>query len=206
MWGRGRRVRAARSFWALLLAALIVSPPAVLAAMLLAAALHEWGHLAALRYFGVPVRALRLSAFGAVLDAPALARLSYPRELIVTLAGAAVNLLCAFPLALLGARSGWEIFSLLAGAHLLLAAFNLLPILPLDGARALYLLTAYLFGLRAARAVTAAASLALALTVAAVGVYLSAVRRSGWLFAFAALALLWETMRQLGLAKAGKTV
>lgn len=206
MWARGRRVRAARSFWALLLAAVIVSPPAVLAAMFLAAALHEWGHLAALRYFGVPVRALRLSAFGAELDAPALARLSYPRELVVTLAGAAVNLLCAFPLALLGARGGWKMLSLLAGAHLLLAAFNLLPILPLDGARALYLLTAYLFGLRAARAVITLTSLALALALAAVGVYLSAVRRSGWLFAFAALALLWETLYQLGLAKAGKTV
>lgn len=190
----------------LLLAAVIVSPPAVLAAVLLAAGLHEWGHLAMLRHYGVPVRALCLSAFGAKLDVPALARLPYGRELAVTLAGVEVNLLCAVVLAFFAARTGWQTPSLFAGAQLLLAAFNLLPVLPLDGARALYLLTAYLFGLRAAWGITAAASLTLALTLTAAGVYLSAVRHSGWLFAFAALALLWETLTQLGLAKAEKTV
>lgn len=206
MWTGRRRVYATRGFWGLLLAAAIVSPTAVLAAVLLAATVHEWGHLAALRYYGVPIRALRLGALGAELDAPMLARLSYFRELAVTLAGVAVNLLCALALALLSARLGWEVLALFAGAQLLLAAFNLLPILPLDGARALYLLTAYLFGLRAASTVTAVASVTLALTLAASGVYLSAVRHGGWLFAFSALALLWETLTQLGLAKAGKSV
>lgn len=204
MWRR--RVEVGRSFCGLLLAAVLVSPPTVLLAVLLAATVHEWGHLTALRYFGVPVRRLRLTAFGAELDAPALARLSYLRELAVTLAGVAVNLLCAVLLATLGARTGFALPTLFAGAQLLLAAFNLLPILPLDGARALYLLTAYLFAPHAAERVTAALSLTLALALAAAGVYLAAVRHGGWLFAFAALALVWETAKQLGLAKVGKTV
>lgn len=48
------------------------------------------------------------------------------------LAGPAVNLLCAL---VLGGAHAW----VAAGAHLSLCLFNLLPVRPLDGGRALYL-------------------------------------------------------------------
>lgn len=194
------------SFYLLLFLALTVSPPAVVAAVLSAAALHELGHLAALRYFGVRLRALRLTALGAVLDAPALARLSYPRELTVTLSGIAVNFLCALPLSALGRHTGADIFYLLAGAHLVLAAFNLLPISPLDGARALALLLALLLGPVPAERICTAVSLFLSLVLCALGGYLSLCRHCGWLFALAALGLLCGTLRQLGLAPRAKSV
>ena len=98
-------VRVNASFWLLVLLAAIVSPLTVVAAILTAAALHELGHLAVMRYYGVSVKRFRLTALGAELDAPALARLSYGRELIVTLAGVTVNLFgrsalpCPFSLA-----------------------------------------------------------------------------------------------------------
>lgn len=206
MWKLRRKLRAGGSFWLLLALALVVSPLTVVAAILSAAALHELGHLAALRYYGVRVRALRLTALGAALDAPSLARLSYPRELIVTLSGVAVNFLCAALLAALARQTGWEGAYLFAGAHLVLAAFNLLPISPLDGARALSLLLAWSLGPMAAERVGTAVSLFFSLVLCALGTYLSLGLHSGWLFALAAFGLLCGTLRQLGLAHSGKSV
>ena len=134
----------------------------LLAVVLTAAALHEGGHLLALYLLGGRARGLRLTVFGAALLTDA-ARLSYPKELAVTLAGPAVNLLCGWGLAALGEWTA-------AGAHLSLCAFNLLPVRPLDGGKALQLLAAWLAGPAAGEAVArwAGAGTALALGLGAV--------------------------------------
>ena len=186
-------VRVNASFWLLMLLAVIVSPLTVVAAILTAAALHELGHLAAMRYYGVSVK-------------HALARLSYGRELIITLAGVTVNLFCAILLALLGLRTWREWCFVFAGAHLVLAAFNLLPVVPLDGARALCLALSFFLGPATGERITAAVSLACSLALCALGLKLSLGLHSGWLFAFAAFGLLWGTLRQLGLARGAKSV
>lgn len=129
-----RGVQITPGFW-LLLAAVWFLDPVILLPALLAAACHELGHCAALRAFGVRVRALRLSALGAEL-APAQA-LPYALELPVALAGPCISLLCAA----LAARWGRFLF---AGLSLALGVFNLLPILPLDGGRAVECLCALL--------------------------------------------------------------
>ena len=64
-------------------------------------------------------------------------RMSYGGELLAAAAGPAVNLLLAAALGLLG--RWWEPLYLLAGAQAVLGCFNLLPILPLDGGRMLWL-------------------------------------------------------------------
>ena len=113
----------------------------MLAAVMLAAVIHELGHFLVLCCFGIRVRSLRVCVLGAVMEADT-ARLSYPRELVATLAGPGANLLfCAL-------LSIWDEsrFTPLVGASVVLCVFNLLPILPLDGGRALYLLTAWCFG------------------------------------------------------------
>ena len=135
MWFSERGLRVSRSFWLLVLLAAVVSPLSVVLSVLLAAALHECGHLLALRAFHVPVEGLHLSAFGAVIHARGARRLSYGRELIVTLAGCGMNLVCGFLTALFALQVSWENGFVLAGAHILLCAFNLLPIPPLDGGR-----------------------------------------------------------------------
>ena len=194
-------VRVNASFWLLVLLAAIVSPLTVVAAILTAAALHELGHLAVMRYYGVSVKCFRLTALGAELDAPTLARLSYGRELIVTLAGCGMNLVCGFLTALFALQVSWENGFVLAGAHLLLCAFNLLPVPPLDGAHALCLAVSSLFGPIAGdrTAVLAGAIVSLALLGAAL--YFSVCRRGGALFLFASLALFIRAVSQLRLAK-----
>lgn len=110
----------------------------LLGIVLAAAVLHEAGHWLALRLLGGRITAFQISVLGAVLKTDS-GFFSYPGELAVVLAGPAANLLAA---CLLG-RAGLLTAS---GAHLVLAAFNLLPLWPLDGGRALELLVCWRFG------------------------------------------------------------
>ena len=110
----------------------------VLPLVLLSALCHEIGHLAALWLAGARVENVRLTAFGAEIRADTR-RLSYPREIVCTLAGPTVNLLLALAFARLGGNY------VAAGANLLLGCFNLLPVPALDGGRALHLLVSWRF-------------------------------------------------------------
>lgn len=102
---------------------------------LLACTLHELGHWLAIRLLGGRIARLRLTAVGAELALDGTRPLSYGRECVAALAGPAASLLTAE----LAARGG---LFLLAGLSLGQGLFNLLPILPLDGGRALGLLLA----------------------------------------------------------------
>ena len=103
----------------------------LLATVLGAAAVHELGHCLALRCFGASCGGLRVGIFGAVLETDGR-RLSYGGELVCVLAGPGANLLCA-----LLATAGGDRWTVMAGAHLTLCVFNLLPLRPWDGGRAL---------------------------------------------------------------------
>lgn len=107
--------------------------------ILSAAAVHELGHLLALKFLGAPVGKMKLSPAGAVIFAEDLS-LSYPTEIIAVLAGPAANLLAAY---VLGNRFG---FYSMAGAHGVLGIFNLLPAASLDGWRSLQLLLCWMLG------------------------------------------------------------
>lgn len=100
---------------------------------LLACALHELGHWLAICLLGGKITRLRLTAVGAELALDGSRPLSYGQECIAALAGPAASLFTAE----LAAR---EQLFLLAGLSLGQGLFNLLPILPLDGGRALGLL------------------------------------------------------------------
>ncbi len=100
-----------------------------------AIALHECGHLLAVRAFGGTAVRLTLSAAGLRLDYSGA--LSYRAELFIALAGAAANLACALACGGLLRLTGLMDFAYLAGTSLILAAANLLPVEPLDGGEAL---------------------------------------------------------------------
>ena len=106
-----------------------------------AAAIHELGHYAVLKAAGARVRGLRIGMPGAVMDVDR-SGLSYGAELAAVLAGPGVNALCAALLLKLD-QNRW---AAAAGAHLVLCLFNLLPIRPLDGGRALELLLSWRWG------------------------------------------------------------
>ena len=101
-----------------------------------AAILHELGHLLALYLLGGHVSRFCFRLSGGELQYDGK-HLSYGGEVLLALAGPAVNLLFAW-------LSGWlasfwqqELLYQFSGCHLVLAFFNLLPALPLDGGRVL---------------------------------------------------------------------
>lgn len=126
------RLRVSPGFW-LLAAVVWVIEPGLLVPTALAAGCHELGHCTALKLVGNGPGRLRLSILGAELTPRR--PLSYACQLPVALAGPAVSLACAF----LAARWGFFLF---AGLSLALGLFNLLPIAPLDGGRAVQSLCA----------------------------------------------------------------
>ena len=130
----------------------------LLAAVLGAAAIHEGGHWLALRLLGAKILGLRIGVLGAVLETDSRG-LSYGGELIAVLAGPGANLAAALVLTALDRE-------MLAGAHLVLGAFNLLPVRPLDGGRALYLAVSWALGPAAGERVTRWAGFTAALALA----------------------------------------
>lgn len=134
-------MQASGGFWLVTAWFGLVNGWRLLGIVLGASAVHELGHWLVLRCLGAACGRLRLGALGAVLETDG-GRLSYGRELACVLAGPGANLLCALLLAALG-RGGWDVT---IGANLVLCAFNLLPLRPLDGGKALYLAVSWMAG------------------------------------------------------------
>lgn len=148
-WGR---IEATGGFLLLAAALYYLDEGGVLLWAVLAASLHELGHLLAIEAFGGKVRRLRLSAAGAEMVLSAARPMAPLGQLAAALAGPAVNLLLALLAANLAAHMGENAY-LFAGLNLSLAAINLLPMEQLDGGRALYWLMALLWSQESAKRV-----------------------------------------------------
>lgn len=121
----GVHCRLSLLFPALLTALLLWRPEGVAVSCLLAAVLHEGGHLLAMLWLRVPPEDCVLGAFGARIRLGH--RLpSYKSNLIISFGGPFANFLCAGVLYAVGAGTP-------ALVHLVLALFNLLPASALDG-------------------------------------------------------------------------
>ncbi len=118
--------------------------------------LHEFGHILAARRYGIQSPTVTLLPIGGVASMQRLP--SDPRqELVVALAGPAVNLVIGFALLLaMGPlhqgdltqieNSHLSLIGRLAAANLFLFAFNLIPAYPMDGGRVLHALLAMRIG------------------------------------------------------------
>jgi len=123
--------------------------------------LHEFGHALMARRFGIETEDITLYPIGGVARLRRLPR-APGAELLITLAGPAVNFAIAAALLCLAWVGAFElsvgsIFGNLLVVNLLLGAFNLVPAFPMDGGR---ILRAILSGfLGRARATTIAAGI-----------------------------------------------
>ena len=129
----------------LLLCVMAFSGSSLFLASLLAAAVHECGHLLAARLLGIRLRLLELDIPGARL-VPASLLPSYRAEGMLAAAGPFASLL----LALLLLPFPGELALATRTATLSLALFNLLPVIGFDGGRVLHACIAPLAGERIA--------------------------------------------------------
>lgn len=186
MW-KWRKLEVTGSFFLLITFALAAGAGPVLPQAALAATCHEAGHLAALRITGIRVTALRLTGKGAELQADTR-YLGYGREIFCCLAGPAVNLVLAVALA------RWTEAYVMAGAHLLLGLFNLLPLPDLDGGQTLYLLISWLTNPLTADRICRVVGLALAIVLTAGAFMLVLCHHTGLFLLAAALGCLWPQL------------
>lgn len=106
-----------------------------LAALLIPIAVHELGHLAALRLQRARIREVRLGLSGLCITYTG--RTGYGGQFFAALAGPAAGIVFAFAAARLGTEFESGFLCSCAGISAILSAFNLLPALPLDGGRML---------------------------------------------------------------------
>ncbi len=116
------------SVWALLLLQSTFSMTAAMA--FVCCALHELGHITAMKLLGIRIRGLTLYSGGVKLKSDSLALCGTLTEISVLAAGPLVNLL-------LGAAGCFFGNRLFAGINISLLLFNLLPLSSLDGGRIL---------------------------------------------------------------------
>lgn len=158
----GIRCKISLLFPAVLLFLLMLDRTGLAAFGFSAALLHESGHAAVLWMIGEKPRMLAVSFYGMRLELEPRGRPLW-KELLLYLGGPIVNGLCAVGMHILGMPPlcGW--------LHALLAVFNLLPILPLDGGQVLYALLCRLVSLENAAAFMKIVFVMLLVPLAALG-------------------------------------
>lgn len=99
--------------------------------------IHELGHVFAARCFGIQVLAIQMLPFGGVAEMEDMSHLTARREIAIALAGPLQNILMIGVSLLLHVCGLWEgaFYLYFIYSNLLIALFNLLPILPLDGGK-----------------------------------------------------------------------
>ena len=143
--------------------------------------LHEFGHIAAARRYGIGTPEVTLLPIGGVASLQRLP--SDPaQELVVALAGPAVNLVIGLVLiAVVGSVRPDELTQIdnpnlsligrLAIANIFLAVFNLIPAFPMDGGRVLHALVAMRVGGPRATEIAARIGQALAFGLGFLGLF-----------------------------------
>jgi stage IV sporulation protein FB len=136
--------------------------------------LHEMSHVLAARLLNLKVKEIELLPFGGAVRIQSLFELNPVHEIIVAAAGPFSNVLLLL-LYFGGIQAGWLSVSMpdpdFVNINLMLAGFNLLPALPLDGGRILRAILSGRMGVKRATQITSGMGMLLALALATAGLY-----------------------------------
>ena len=194
------KIKIGSSFFLLLAIAYFFDGYGILLAALPALIVHELGHVLAIRLFGAYPTALRASISGFSLDFSG--DISRRGEVLVALSGPFFGFCFAFLCARLAPVFQSEYLFTCAGLGLVLNCFNLLPVLPLDGGRAVSAAFAFFWGERASRTVTMVLSCAVSLALCLLGLYFLLEGQGAALL----IAGVWLLVFPKRLVKEGRTV
>lgn len=123
-------------FWAVITLMLLLDRTNTCFIAVISAFLHEIGHLAVMFIFSSMPEKLTLGVFGMRIDKKENT-LSYKKETLVSLAGPIVNFIIFTAFYMIYNFKAEEIFLKISFINLLMGSFNLIPIEPLDGGRAI---------------------------------------------------------------------
>lgn len=166
-----------------------------LAALLAAAVVHELGHICVLRLLGGKLSAFRFDMSGMCIDYRGLSGIL--PEISALLAGPLAGFALAYAASSWGNRMGSELLLLLSGYSFMLSVLNLVPVLPLDGGRALFCLLTSLFGRRRASAAADSSGIAISIILILFGLNLLGKEYG----AAALICGIWLLIAQSGIVK-----
>ncbi len=132
---------------ALIAAEILLEPMDIALPFILAAAIHEFGHLAAAMVLGIRLRSLEIGPLGATIRV-CEGLISYKKEWLLCFSGPFFNLASAAVIALIIPDS--EFSRLFCPISMIIALLNLLPLRGFDGGRMLGAAVGYIAGPRAA--------------------------------------------------------
>lgn len=123
--------------------ALYFMPLGLLAAYITAVTVHELGHFAILKLFGLNITSLKITLMGCVIEH--CGTKSNTQKLMCAASGPLAGIVFAFACAHFAEIYSLQLFEIFAGFSLALSLFNLLPCRPLDGAAVVEAVLSYFF-------------------------------------------------------------
>ena len=109
----------------------------MLVPLILSVLVHEAGHYFTVRYFHGEISSLSFNAGGLKLEYNS-SKFSYIQDIVCSLSGPAAGLFSSIIASILN-------FELFCGISIVISAFNLIPVRPLDGGKILYSMTSLIF-------------------------------------------------------------
>ncbi|MBL8954400.1 MAG: site-2 protease family protein [Myxococcaceae bacterium] len=181
--------------------------------------LHELGHSLTAKAYGIPVKEITLWPFGGVAQLGAKPK-TPTEELLISLAGPAVNVVLAGAFFLIGwlglGAEGLKaamldigqtsptvvtLLGLLLGSNVILAVFNLIPALPMDGGRVLRALLSYRLGHGKATGIAATVA-----RVIAVAMFAGAIAFGHVMLGIISVVVFFGASREAADSKAGESL
>lgn len=132
---------------------------------------HELAHVVTAQIFGLQVKEIEMYPFGGAIKMGSLLELNPTHEIIVSLAGPIANIMIATIYVALDYRLNMGGHEYFIRANLMLACFNILPALPLDGGRAIRAMLSKEIGLKNSTQIMANGGIVLSIFMIASGIY-----------------------------------
>lgn len=191
---RKTRVKVSFFFFVTACVALVVDATNTAAVAIFAAIIHESGHLVCMLFCGERPSEIFLAPFGMSITRFSCG--SCRREIAIALAGPAANILAAA--VLIGVMFVCKTSGLLkpAAVNIALAAFNLLPIEPLDCARAVHCLLLSRFNTAKAEKVAFITGVVFLVPLSAMGFFVLIRSRYNITLLLASIYLSWMLLKR----------
>ena len=195
---RGKKIAVSAGAILLTGAVLFLLSVQELIAVVSAIFVHELGHVIALHAMGMRVKGLRAEARGFCIEYSGSACTA--GHIAAAAAGPIAGFIYAFAAAGLGSKLENETLLLSSGISMLLSAFNMLPVLPLDGGRVFALLCSCVTDGRHAEKAARAVGILTSASLLAFGTYMM-WRGHGIALTVAAIWLLMYIPEEEGVVK-----